>query len=87
MPPANTAGDAADQEHPAKEDGDGEACQRRHDHGGEADDGEQDAFEQEGLPMLAHGSVHFGLKFIQLVRKGHGSSPGTLLAQGWLRIG
>jgi hypothetical protein len=85
MPPASTAsaaeirdhqpGDTGDPEHPAEEDRDRKARQRRHDHGGEAEDRQQDALEQEGLPMLAHRSTHLRLQFVQLVRKGHGSSP------------
>jgi hypothetical protein len=91
MPPASTASaaeirdhqkprDAADQEHPAEEDGDRKARQRRHDHGGKAEDRQQDALEQKSLPVLAHRSTHLRLEFVQIVRKGHRSSPaaGTL---------
>jgi hypothetical protein len=70
-------GNAADQEHPAEEDRNRKACERRHDHGAEAKNDQQDAFEQEGLPMLAHGGAHLGLKFAEFIRKGHGSTPGT----------
>ena len=43
------AGDAADQKHPAQKDGDGKARKRRHDHGGEPQDHEQDAFDQKAF--------------------------------------
>ena len=66
-----------DQEHPAEEDRDGEARQRRRDHGGEAEDDEQDAFDQKGLPVLAHRGAHFGLQFGDVLGNGHCKSPGA----------
>ena len=54
--------DAADQEHPAEEDRDRKARERRQDQRGNAENGEQDAFKQKGLPMRLHRLAHGGLQ-------------------------
>src|SRR5882724_109073 len=56
------AGDTADQKHPAQKNGDGKARKRRHDHGCEPQNHEQDAFDQKGPPMRTYRDSHFGLQ-------------------------
>ena len=77
------SGDAADQKHPADEYRDGEASQRRHDHRSQTENGEHDAFEQEGFPMRLHRGAHFRLQlgdvvaevFTEVLGKGHWKLP------------
>jgi hypothetical protein len=74
--------DAADQEHPAQDERDRKARKRRRDHRGDAEDRKQDALEQEGLPMRLHPRAHFGLQLVEVVGKGHCSSPGKVTQRG-----